>query len=75
LTTTANQEHVMAERHQKTKQIACGQIVPDCGFVASAATEDDLLKQVITHARDSHGVTELTPELDARIRAAITEVG
>ena len=64
----------MAEQNQKMKQVCCGQIVPDCGFVASAATEDELLKQVVAHARAEHGVAEMTPELDAQIRAVIAEV-
>lgn len=61
----------MTDHTQQTKRLACGQIVPDCDFVATAATEEDLLKQVAAHARDAHGVTEVTPELAAKIKAAI----
>jgi predicted small metal-binding protein len=62
----------MTDHTQKTKKrLACGQIVPDCDFVATAASEEELLKQVAAHAREAHGVTEVTPELAAKIKAAI----
>ena len=53
------------------KHIACGHIVPGCDFTATATTEDELLKQVAAHAASAHGVTEVTPELAARVKAAI----
>lgn len=57
---------------KKTKHIACGDVVPGCTFTASAATEDDLIKQVTAHAAHHHGVSEVTPELAAKVKAAIT---
>ena len=56
---------------KKTKHIACGDVVAGCGFTASAATEDELIKQVVAHAAHDHGVTEVTPELAAKVQAAI----
>jgi predicted small metal-binding protein len=56
---------------KKTKHIACGDIVAGCQFTASAATEQELLKQVAAHAAHDHGVTDVTPELAARVKAAI----
>jgi predicted small metal-binding protein len=53
------------------KYIACAEIVPDCSFTASAATEEELMKQVVAHATHDHGVTEVTPELAAKVKAAI----
>jgi predicted small metal-binding protein len=53
------------------KQIACGEIVEGCGFEASAESEEDLLKQVTAHAAEKHGVREVTPELAAKVKAAI----
>lgn len=62
----------MAERDDKiTKRIACGDVVPGCGFTASAATEDELMQKVVAHAAHDHGVTEVTPELAAKVKAAI----
>jgi predicted small metal-binding protein len=53
------------------KYIACAAVVPDCPFEASAPTEEELLKMVAAHAAHAHGVTEVTPELAAKVRAAI----
>ena len=61
-----------ATESEKAKYIACAAIVPDCSFTASAATEEELLKQVIAHAAHDHGITEVTPELAAKVKAAIT---
>lgn len=55
------------------KYIACAEIVPECAFEASAATEDELVKKVAAHAAHAHGVTEITPELAAKVKAAIKE--
>ena len=62
----------MAEQQSpKMKRIACGDIVPDCTWTASASTEDELIEQVVAHAAHDHGVAEVTPELAARVRSAI----
>lgn len=53
------------------KQIACGDVVPDCPFTAEAATESELIEQVTAHAAREHGLREITPELAARVKAAI----
>jgi len=53
------------------KEIACAHVVPGCGFTASASTEDELLRQVTEHAARDHGVKEVTPELAAKVKAAI----
>jgi len=53
------------------KYIACAEIVPDCPFTASASSEEELLKQVAEHAAHDHGITEVTPELAAKVKAAI----
>jgi predicted small metal-binding protein len=55
----------------EAKRIACAEIVPDCTFTASAATEEELLQQVAAHAAHDHGITEITPALAAKVRAAI----
>ena len=57
--------------HTPAKHFACGRVVPDCTFTASAATEEDLLKQVAAHAAEAHGITEVTPDLAAKVKAGI----
>ncbi len=51
--------------------IACNEVVPGCGFTASADTEEELTDKVAAHAAQDHGVPEVTPELAAKIKAAI----
>ena len=55
----------------KNKYIACREIVPGCSFTASAPTEEELLKKVAAHAAHDHGITEITPELAEKVKAAI----
>jgi predicted small metal-binding protein len=55
------------------KQIACGDVVGGCRFTAEAATESELVEKVRAHAAKDHGVKEITPELAARVKAAIQE--
>ena len=60
-----------APQTENAKYIACAEIVPDCSFTASAATEEELVKKVVAHAAHDHGITEITPELAAKVKAAI----
>ena len=60
--------------HQHTsKRIQCDAIVPGCSWTASAPTEEALLQQVVEHAAEVHGIKDVTPELAAQVRAAITD--
>jgi predicted small metal-binding protein len=61
----------MSEDRPKLKRIACADVVPDCTFTASAATEEELLQKVAAHAAQEHGVQDVTPELAAKVKAAI----
>jgi predicted small metal-binding protein len=61
-------EHEKAAKHM---HIECGNVVPGCTFTASAPTEKELLEKVVAHAAHDHGVTEVTPEIAAKVRAAI----
>ena len=53
------------------KHIACGNVVPGCSFTATADTEEELIRKVAEHAAHAHGVTEVTAELAAKVKAAI----
>ena len=61
----------MSAEPDKAKYIACAEIVLECPFEASAATEEELLKQVVAHAAHDHGITNVTPEMAAKVKAAI----
>ena len=55
------------------KRIACTNIMSGCPFTTKAATEEELLKKVMAHASEVHGITELTPELAAKVQSAIRD--
>ena len=56
-----------------SKEIACHDVVPGCGFKAVAEDEEELLRQVAEHAKQAHGVAEVSPELLAKVKGAIRE--
>ena len=60
------------ERSKATLRIACNDVVPGCRFTASADTEEELIDKVAAHVAHDHGVPEVTPELAATVKAAIT---
>jgi predicted small metal-binding protein len=52
--------------------IVCNEVVLGCRFTASADTEEELTDKVATtHAAQDHGVPEVTPELAAKVKAAM----
>lgn len=53
------------------KHIACNDLVAGCSFTAQAETEAALIEQVKAHAAKDHGLKEVTPELAAKVKAAI----
>jgi predicted small metal-binding protein len=53
------------------KHLACGDVVEGCSFEVGAETEEELLRRVTEHATKEHGVCEVTPELEAQVKAAI----
>ena len=61
----------MPNQDPASKRVACGDLVPGCDFVATAESEEELLKQVAAHAAHHHGISEVTPELAAKVKAAI----
>jgi predicted small metal-binding protein len=55
------------------KRIACNDVVPGCSFTAKAASENELMKKIAAHASRDHGITDVTPELAAKVRSAIRD--
>lgn len=56
-----------------SKRIECGAVVPGCAWTADAPTEEALIEKVVAHAEAAHGVTDVTPELAAKVKAAIKD--
>ena len=55
------------------KVVHCRDVGFDCDGVVKAETEEDLLAQVAAHAQEAHGVTEVTPEIVAKVKSVIRE--
>jgi predicted small metal-binding protein len=56
------------------KQFACGSVVTGCQAVFRAPDEDGILSQVEHHARQDHGLTEISGDLVAAVRHNITTI-
>lgn len=53
--------------------IHCGDVMAGCPVDLEADTVDELLGQVVGHARAAHDVTEVTPQLEQQVREAVRE--
>jgi predicted small metal-binding protein len=54
----------------------CEDVGMDCGFeVKNAGSEDELLEMLKIHAKSSHGVTSIPPDLLNKIKQNIKKVG
>ena len=57
------------------KVLKCRDVGVDCDFEARGETESEILQKAAEHAASCHRGIELTPELQAKIGAAIKEEG
>jgi predicted small metal-binding protein len=55
------------------KIIRCREVGVECDFDARGATVQEVLDKAAEHGRTAHGIQELSPELVAKVRAAIRE--
>jgi len=56
------------------KELRCRDIGMNCDYKANGNTEEEVLQQASAHARTAHQITEMPPELAAKVRAAIRSV-
>lgn len=56
------------------KMVECATVDPSsgCKHVVRGNTEEEILKNAAEHAKH-HGIREVTPELQAKVKAAIRE--
>jgi predicted small metal-binding protein len=53
------------------KHLRCRDVGMDCDYEAHGRSEDEVMQQAAAHAARVHGITEITPELAERVRAAV----
>lgn len=57
-----------------TKSLSCADVgVPECGWSASANTEEELMVKVREHAKAGHGHNTIPDELLSKIKSAIRD--
>jgi predicted small metal-binding protein len=54
-----------------TVSVACKDVGANCSWSAKAETEEELLKKVAQHAKESHGMTSVDPAMLAKVKGAI----
>jgi predicted small metal-binding protein len=52
-------------------KLSCGDAVPGCSARFEDESRDRILEQVAAHAREAHGVVDVTPEMLTAIGANI----
>jgi len=55
------------------KMLRCRDVGVDCDAVIRAETETELMEKVVEHAKSVHGMTEISPETAAKVKAAIQD--
>jgi predicted small metal-binding protein len=56
------------------KSISCRDVGMDCDFQATGESVEDVMAQCAVHAKEAHGMDEITPEVAAAVQAAMKEV-
>ncbi|MDG7006674.1 MAG: DUF1059 domain-containing protein [Nitrososphaerota archaeon] len=56
-----------------TKEFACKDIGMDCGFKASAKTEEELMPKIAQHAKAAHQLDPIPAETALKVKAAIKD--
>jgi len=57
------------------KQLRCADVGMDCDYVATADSTDELMGKVVAHAKTVHGISEITPDLQAKVASVIRTIG
>lgn len=55
------------------KQLKCGDLMPGCDFVAKGATEAEVMAKAAEHAKQAHGIQQVTPDLAQKVKGAIKD--
>jgi predicted small metal-binding protein len=58
------------------RQLGCLDVQPagGCGFQVRAETEDEIMRMVADHAKSTHKMKDIPPEMAAKVKSAIKTV-
>jgi predicted small metal-binding protein len=54
-----------------TRELICRDVGFDCDAVVQADSDEDVLAQVATHAREVHGLQQIDAETEQKVRSQI----
>ena len=57
------------------KMLKCRDVGVNCDFEAHGQTDAEILQKAAEHAKDCHQGVQMTPALQAKIKAAIKDEG
>jgi len=55
------------------KEFKCGVLVPGCWATFHGESDDEILRQVVVHAREEHGMDQVPPDVVEDIVSEISE--
>jgi predicted small metal-binding protein len=56
------------------KRLSCAEVIPGCDATFEAPDEDGILRQMVVHAREAHGMDAFPPELAGEVVANMEDV-
>ncbi len=59
---------------EEYKQLSCSDVGMACGFQVRAKTEAEVVEHAKVHAARAHGLKEVSPDTEKKIKAAIKTV-
>ena len=54
-------------------ELRCGELMPGCKTVVEGKDEAEVMARAAEHAKNAHGLDQITPELAGQVRSAIRE--
>ncbi|HEV2490230.1 MAG TPA: DUF1059 domain-containing protein [Candidatus Acidoferrales bacterium] len=55
------------------KILRCTDVIPGCEFVASGESDDEVIARAAEHARTTHHLRAISPEILAHLRSAVRD--
>jgi len=53
------------------KEIRCKDAGMDCNFVARGQSDDEVMKVAAEHGKQKHGMSQITPDLQQKMKSLI----
>ena len=56
-----------------SKELKCGDVMPGCNTVLKGKDEKEVMKRAAEHAKSSHGIQQVSADVEKKARQAIKE--